>query len=131
MPSILNILQAEQVVAVGWAAILHVEAPTAEHASLRDDDALGAVFGDDDLGGDRVRLVLDVEDDVLREAAHAGVEHLRVAADQLRTTGDLGIEPLHLAVVDRQHVVPDRLDQPQPLQLVQFLRHLLRQVVGL
>ena len=62
---------------------------------------------------------------------HAGVEHLRVAADQLRTTRDLGIEPLRLAVVDRQHVVPDRLDQEQALQLVQFLGHLLRQVVGL
>ena len=65
------------------------------------------------------------------EAVHAGVEHLRVAVDQFRTTRDLGIEPLRLAVVDRQHVVADRLDQQQPLQLVQLLGHLLRQVVGL
>ena len=30
-----------------------------------------------------------------------------------------------LAVVERQHVVLDRLDQPQPLQLVQLLGHLV------
>ena len=34
-------------------------------------------------------------------------------------------------VVDRQHVVARRLDQPQALQFVQLLRHLLGQVVGL
>ena len=65
------------------------------------------------------------------ESAHAGVEHLRVATDQRWATRDLGIEPLRFAVVDRQHVVPDRLDQPQALQLAQLLGHLLREVVSL
>ena len=34
-------------------------------------------------------------------------------------------------VVDRQHVVLDRFDQPETLQLVELLRQLGRQVVGL
>ena len=131
LPFDLGILQAEQVVAVGRTAFLRVDAPTPEDPSLCKDDALRAVLRDDDLCGDRVRLVLDVEDDVLRQADHAGVEHLRVAADQLRTTCDLGIEPLQLSVVERQHVVPDRLDQPKALQLAQLLGLLLRQIVGL
>ena len=42
-----------------------------------------------------------------------------------------GFKPLCEVVVERQHVVARRLDQPQPLQLVQLLRHLLGQVVRL
>ena len=44
-------------------------------------------FGHLDLGGHRVRLVLDVEDRVLRQAAHAAEEDLRVALDQNRPPG--------------------------------------------
>ena len=42
-----------------------------------------------------------------------------------------GIHLLHQPVVERQHLVARRLDQPQPLQLVKLLRHLLGQVVRL
>src|SRR6185312_6160445 len=52
----LEALQAEQVVAVRRLPGLGVEAPAGERAALGDDDALGAVLGDDDLGRDRVRL---------------------------------------------------------------------------
>ena len=45
--------------------------------------------------------------------------------------GQVGVDALDLPVVERQHVVLDRFDQPQPLQLVQLLGHLLRQVVRL
>ena len=55
----------------------------------------------------------------------------RVALDQLRPAGDLGIGALGKAVVQGQHVVLDRLDQPQPLQFVQLLRILLRQILRL
>src|ERR1039458_9136273 len=127
----LRTLDAEEVVVVGWAAILHVDAPASEHTSLRDDDALCTALGNDNLSGDRMRLVLDVQDNVFREATHSGVEHLRVTPDQLRTAGDFGIEALSLAVVDRQHVVADCLDEKQALQLAQLLGHLLREVVGL
>ncbi len=58
-------------------------------------------------------------------------QELRVALDQHGAAGQVGIDALDLPVVERQHVVLDRLDQPQPLELVQLLRHLLGQVVGL
>jgi hypothetical protein len=63
------------------------------------------------------------------ESGHPGVEHLRIAPDQLRTARDVGVEPLRHAVVDRQHVVSDRLDQEQALQLAQFLGHLLQSIL--
>jgi hypothetical protein len=58
-----------------------------------------AAVGHDDLGGDGVGLVLDVQHDVLRQAAHPGEQELGVAADQLGPPGDLVVEPLGLAVI--------------------------------
>ena len=124
-------LDAEHVVEELGLAALGVEAPAAEPAALRDDHALGALGRHFEIGGDRERLVLDVDDAVLGQTAHAGEQQLRVALDQLGPAGQIGVDALDLPVVERQHVVLDRFDQPQPLQLVQLLRHLLRQVVGL
>ena len=60
-----------------------------------------------------------------------GEENLRVALDQRRSAGELRHEALDPPVVERQHVVLDRFDQPQPLQLVQLLGHVLHQVLRL
>src|SRR5688572_17769275 len=43
----------------------------------------------------------------------------------------IGHRSLDAPVVERQHVVPGGLDQPLALQLVELVRHLLRQVVRL
>ena len=48
-----------------------------------------------------------------------------------RPAGEVGVEPLGRADVERQHVEPGRLDQEQPLQLGQLLRVLGGEVVGL
>ena len=63
---------------------------------------------------------------VLRQPAHAAEQQLGVALDQGGSSGDVGDEALDLPVVEREHVVLDRLDQPEALQLMQFLRVLLR-----
>ena len=82
-----------------------------------------------------MRLVLQRQNAGLADA-HARKQELRVAVNELRTPGDVGIDPLEAAIVERHDVVLDRLDQPQPLQLRQFLRILgdevlrLRPVVG-
>ena len=65
----LEALQAEQVVAVDRPAVLRVEAPAAEGAALGDDHAAARRrSGTTTCGGDRVRLVLDVEDASSRSA---------------------------------------------------------------
>ena len=124
-------LEAAPVVAVLELAVLGVEAPAADVRALGDDDALGALLRHHDLGGDRVRLVLEVQDAVLRQAPHAAEQQLGLALDQDRPAGGVRIDLLHHPVVERQHLVARRLDQPQPLQLVQLLRVLLGQVVRL
>ncbi len=59
---------------------------------------------------------------VLGQPAHAAEQQLALALDQRRAAGRLGQAALDEAVVERDDVVLDRLDQPQPLQLVQLLR---------
>ena len=126
-----EVIDAEQVVAVLELAALRVEAPAADVASLGDDHALGARLGHLNLGGHRVRLVLDADDRVLRQSPHAAEEELGVPTDQHRPPGQIRVQPFGAPVIERQHVVAGRLDQPQALQLVELLRHLLRQVVRL
>ncbi len=73
-----------------------------------------------------MRLVLDVDDRVLGQPAHAAEQDLPLTLDQHGPAGAVRVHPFGDAVVQRQHVVARGLDQPQPLQLVQLLRHLLR-----
>ena len=122
---------AEQVVDEARRAVLGVERPAPEAPALGDDRAVGRAIGHDDLRGDGERLVLDAEDAGLRQATHAAEQHLRVAADELGPAGDVGVEPLGGPVVEREHVVLRRLHQPEPLELVEPVGHLLREVVGL
>ena len=126
-----EVLEAAPVVAVLELAVLGIEAPAADVRALGDDHALGALFRHLDLGGDGVRLVLDAQDAVLRQAPHAAEEDLGLALDQYRPAGGVGIHLLHHPVVDRQHLVARRLDQPQPLQIVELFRHLLGEILRL
>jgi hypothetical protein len=52
---------AEQVVAVARPALMEIQRPAAERSALRDQHAVRAAVGDLELGGDRVCLVLDVQ----------------------------------------------------------------------
>ena len=63
--------------------------------------------------------------------AHPSEQDLRVAPDQLGPTGEVGVETLHPAVVEREHVVFAGLDEEQALKMGQHLRVLCCQVVGL
>jgi hypothetical protein len=105
-------LDAEQVVAVLGHAVMGVEAPAADAAALGDDHPLGAGLGDYHLGGDRMGLVPDVDHRALAESAHAADQQLGVALDQPRPPGQVRVQALTDPVVQRQHVVLGRLDQP-------------------
>ena len=88
-------LQAEKVVRIDRLAVLHVQAPAAEAAGLGEDHAVGAALRDLHLGGDRVRPVLDVDEDVLRHPGHALVDRQRGAAGhQVGPPDEGGVEPL-------------------------------------
>ena len=91
----------------------------------------GTGVGDGEVGGDGVGLVLDVDHAVLRQPAHAAEQHLGVALDELGAAGEVGVEPLELAVVQREDVVLAGLDQEQPLQVAQPVGMLGGHVVGL
>ena len=95
----LELLEPEEVVAVRRPAIGHVQAPATEGSPLGHDRATRPALRHDDLGGHRVRLVLEHHDRVLRQAAHPTEQDLAVAPDQLGTPGDVGIEALHTPVV--------------------------------
>src|SRR5262249_21214558 len=56
-----RLLQAEEVVAILRFAVLRVQAPAAGDPADGDDDAFGTGCGHLDLGGDRMRLVLQVQ----------------------------------------------------------------------
>src|SRR5207245_675294 len=58
-------LQPHPVVAVLDLPALRIQAPTTEPASLAQDDAFDPALRDLDLGGNCVRAVLDVDEDVL------------------------------------------------------------------
>src|SRR5205085_10412259 len=77
-----ELLDAEHVVGEPHPALLDVEAPTSEATALRDDHALQTSRGRDNLGRDGEGLVLDADDTVLGEAAHAGEELLRLPPDE-------------------------------------------------
>ena len=117
--SVAELLHAEHVVDELGPAVLDVQRPAAEAAALGDDHAVGgAVLRCLDRGGDGERLVLDVDDAVLAAAASCrGRAPGVVPVISCGRPAMVGVEPLEAAVVDRQHVVLDRLDQPEPLQL--------------
>ena len=123
-------LEADEVVDVDRLAGLHVEAPAAEASALREDDAVGAALRAVDIGGDRQRAVLDVDEHVLRHALHAGVQRERRAvAHQVGPSGQFRVDAFDDAVVDGQHAVLHGLLHEQVLQLLQLRRVLGGEVV--
>ena len=78
-----------------------------------------------------MRLVLEVDHGVLGQPPHAAEEKLRASLDELGPSGEVGVEALDPAVVERQHVVLGRFVVPELLELGELLRHLRRQVVRL
>jgi hypothetical protein len=56
-----------------------------------------------------VGFVLDVEEAVLAEAAHAAEEELRVSFHEFGAADELGVEALDATVIERKHVVLPRL----------------------
>ena len=124
-------LDAEEVVAVLQLSRRGRTATSRRPAALGDDDAVGAA----DSGTTTFAvtecdlfLMLSTQFSLTRMPVE---QQLGVAADQLRAPGDVGVDPLESAVVERDDVVLDRLDQPKPLQLSQFLRVVGGQIVGL
>ena len=65
-------LDPEQVVGELGPAVPGVKAPATDGATLGDDRPVQGPVGRDDLGGHRERLVLDVQDAVLRQPDHPG-----------------------------------------------------------
>ena len=59
------------------------------------------------------------------------IEQLGVALYQHRTARDVRVEPLDAPVVEGQHVVLDRLDEPEALKVPELVRVLGGEVVGL
>src|SRR5271165_4948701 len=120
-----------QIVAVLQLAALRVEAPAADVRALGDDHALSARLKHLDLCSDGMRLVLDVEDTVLRQAPHAAEKDLGSSLDQHRSTSKIRVHLLREIVVERQNVVAHRLYKPKALQLAELLGHLFGEVVRL
>ena len=72
---------------------------------------MAAVRRDIDLRGNSLGAVLDVQENVLGHARHTiGQRQRSTTFHQVGTSGDLGVEPFHRPVVDRQHMVAARLD---------------------
>jgi hypothetical protein len=82
---------------------------------LGDDHPFGTSLGHDDLGRDRVRLVLQVQDRVLAQSPHAAEQELGVPPDEHGPAGNIGVEALDAPVIEGQHVVLRNLDEPKPL----------------
>jgi hypothetical protein len=72
-----------------------------------------------------VGFVLDADDAVLGQSAHAGEQELGISSDQHWPPCNVWVQAPSEVVIHRQHVVAGGLDQPQALQFMQLLRHLL------
>ena len=102
-------LAGEPVVGVLGFAVFDVEAPAAGLAGLGEDDALGALGGDLEVGADGVGDGLGVDEAVLGHPGHAGVQgEFGAAEHQVGPAGGDGVEPFECAVVEREDAVLDR-----------------------
>ena len=127
----LESLCSKQVVAIDRFTVEHVKNPAAEGASLGDYDPVGFFVSQHDLGGNRMALVLDVDDAVLGEPTHAAEQQLRLPFDQGWPACGFGVEPFDSSIVEWQHVVAGRFDEKEPLELRQLLRHIAGNIMSL
>lgn len=98
--------------------------------ALGDDHTFGAGFRYDEVGRHRMGFVLERQHGPLADP-HALEQKLGVSADQLRTPGDVGIDPLEPAIVQRNDIVLNRFDQPKALQFSQFIGFLCGEIMRL
>src|SRR6185503_3039039 len=75
--------ETEEVVVVSQPSFVDIEAPAAKISAMRRNYPGRAAVRHDDVRGNRVRFVLDVDDRVLRHAAHAWKKQLGVATHDL------------------------------------------------
>jgi hypothetical protein len=68
-------LPSEPVVREFGLAVLHVEAPTTEQPTLRENHILSTALRDFKVGGDEDRATERVDENILGHAGHTGVEH--------------------------------------------------------
>ena len=113
-------LVAVEVVVPGWNAVVQVDRPTVEAASLADDDALGSAFGHLQVGPDQVRPVLEVQHRPLwhahvgRRVGHPGQPGQRAGCPGLRRN-------VHGGIAQRVHAVAQAFGVEQVLHLGQQL----------
>ena len=127
-----EVLEAAPVVAVLELAVLGVQAPAADVGALGDDDALGAP-----LRAPRCSAV--TECDLFLTLRTQFSDRCPMPPNRswvlpLISTGRPAVSGLIFSNIRssmRQHLVARRLDDPQPLQFAQLLRHLLGEVLGL
>ena len=110
-------------------AFAQEQAVAAEAPALGDDHAFRAAFGDLDLGRDGVGLVQDVRRGAGRHAGQfARIGEDRSSRRQARTRR---VPARERRVVERQHVVLLRLGVEEILHLLELVRHLGGEIVGL
>ena len=113
--------ETEQVVAVGRPPLEQIEAHPPKAPPWAMSTPVGCPFRHLDVSRDRVGGVLRVDHRTLTEPGHAPVEKLRASGDQLGPAGQLGQEAFHPAIVEWEGPVLDRLDEEQPLEVVELL----------
>ena len=110
---------------------MQIQTPPTEGSTLGDDDSVRSALGHGDVGGDRVGIVLDVQDAVLGEASHSFEQQLSSTADQGGASGEVGVEPFDPPVVEGEHLVLGGLEQELALQVGELLWVVRREVVSL
>ena len=122
----------EEIVFMMRPAIFEIKCPTTERSGLGNDDTTGLIILQLDLGLDRVMTTLHIDEGVLHHSGHAGINGERLAsAEQIRTPGDLRVEALGTAVINRKDMVANALLFKDGLELLELVRILVREVVRL
>src|SRR3981189_631809 len=104
-------LDPEEVIYKSCLSSLCIKGPTAKFATLTQYHAFSASVRTHDFRRDGERFIFDVQDSILLQAPHAGKQHLRFTFDQFGAAGEIRVEPLHAAVVERQDIVLYGFDQ--------------------
>ena len=94
--------QSKEIVGVHRSTMIDPECPTAESASLGQQDTVVFVSFDLDLSLHVQRRIFDVDEGVFGHVNHTWVNgQFGSAVHQIRTSCDLGVEPLDGPIVDR------------------------------
>src|SRR5579875_70165 len=80
-------LDSREIIAVRRFASFCVKRPSSKLAALRNDHTFGVLAADDELRGNGMRFVLEVENGVLAKPPHRPEQQLSLALDEHRTSG--------------------------------------------